>query len=221
MISEDRHEQGGERFMTRCLNGMVNVGDTVVSIPCEEFGGLIGVVTKISAVGTDDHETENTTDDIYVDFRNDYGRKRRKEILQEYRELFRDQSKTWEEIGLDMIIMAPDMLLKLDVDSLAQDFYKQMLCSHIAISNWCMDQILKAKRIEVESSLGRIFAEVGGNSDYPGIYLGIVGNGEEIERTYALAETIKSGEQYELHLVVWSTDDYGDPDYVHPIIIDA
>ena len=28
--------------MTKCLNGELQIGDTVVSLPCEEYGGLIG-----------------------------------------------------------------------------------------------------------------------------------------------------------------------------------
>lgn len=206
--------------MTRCLNGILSVGDTVVSIPCEEFGGLIGIVTKISTVGSEDRDTENETDDVYVDFRNDYSEDRKKEILKEYQELFRDKNKTWDDIGIDMLIMSPDMLLKLNPDTLSETIYHEMLQSHTAISNWCISELLKIKRIEVESPLGTIFAEAASDPDYPGIYLGITKKIDGLERTYALAETIETKNNSDtscLRIVVWSADEYADPDHIHPI----
>ena len=53
---------------TRCLNGTIRVGDTVVSVPIEDYACLIGVVKEIVPVGAENHDTGNETDDIHVNF---------------------------------------------------------------------------------------------------------------------------------------------------------
>ena len=57
---------------TICLNGALKVGDTVLSTPISEYSCLVGVVTDIHPLGSKKHdeETENYTDDVWVDFSN-------------------------------------------------------------------------------------------------------------------------------------------------------
>lgn len=192
--------------MTRCLNGMLSVGDTVVSITTEEYGGLIGVVTEIKPVGSAGRDTENETDDVYVDFENNYSKRREAEILEYFQDLFEDPERTWEECGLD-VIMAPKMLLKIDIDSLSEEQYEYLLDSEAAVSRWCIQELLKKDRLEVETPFGQLFAEVGRDPAYPGIYFGLREPAEVCERTFALAESTPNqpeDEKLALRLLVWS-----------------
>lgn len=192
--------------MTRCLNGMLSVGDTVVSITTEEYGGLIGVVTEIKPVGSADRDTENETDDVYVDFENNYSKRREAEILEYFQDLFEDPERTWEECGLD-IIMAPKMLLKIDIDCLSKKQYEYLLDSEAAVSRWCIQELLKKDRLEVETPFGQLFAEAGGNPDYPGIYFGLREPAGDCEKTFALSESTMGKPEdgkHTLRLLVWS-----------------
>ena len=194
--------------MTRCLNGTLAVGDTVVSITSEEFGGLIGIVTEIKPLGSEDRDTENDTDDVYVDFENDYSERRISEIVAEFRDLYQDPKKDWNDCCLDLMIMAPEMLLKIDLKKISKERYEMLLDSEAAVSRWCIQELLKKDRLEVETPFGQLFAEIGGDTThYPGIYLGLRKPAGDYEETFALAEsttdTPEDGE-HTLRLLVWS-----------------
>lgn len=129
--------------MTKCLNGELQIGDTVVSLPCEEYGGLIGVVTDIKPLGSPDRDTENETDDVYVDFENEYSSYRVEEILDDLRGLYDDPEKEWDDCALDMVIMSPDVLLKIDRAKINEREYRNLLLSEKRVANWCIKTLLQ------------------------------------------------------------------------------
>lgn len=198
-----------------CLNGILNVGDMVASIPEEEYGGLVGTVVKIVPFGTEEQETENQMDDIYVDFRNEYTPSRKAELLSAFRQLYGDPDKEWEEICLDYVIMAPDMLLKVEKCLTDKKEYLSLLDSGEAMSSWCIRKLAKNSFVNVETPFGPLFAEAISDPSYPGIYLGILDRSEQMDKRMALAEAtpnhFNEGE-HALRLLVWGTMD-SDSDY--------
>ena len=129
--------------MTKCINGELQIGDTVVSLPCEDYGGLIGVVTDIKPLGSPDRDTENETDDVYVDFENEYSSYRVEELLNDFRELYGDPEKEWADCALDMVIMPPDVLLKIDWTKISEQEYRNMLLLEKHVANWCIKTLLQ------------------------------------------------------------------------------
>jgi len=98
---------------TKAINGTAHVGDIVISSPEDEYPLLVGVITEIKPLGHPDRDTENDTDDVYVDFTAfPYSRAREKEIEAVFSELYQNP-KLFEDLPLDMAIMDPESLLVL------------------------------------------------------------------------------------------------------------
>ena len=98
---------------SKTIYGEVQRGDWVISIPSDEYGCLIGTVTAIDKLGTPEHGTENTTDDIHVDFTAfDYPPERIAEIEEIFSDLY-GEPKAFDELPLDDVIMAPDTLIRI------------------------------------------------------------------------------------------------------------
>lgn len=118
--------------MTICLNGELKQGDLVLSTPDEDYACLVGTVLAINKVGTPEHdaETENTTDDIHVDFMNsDYSEERIREIEEMFSNLY-GTPKTFEECPIDDTIMSPDTLIR--ITGTRGDLLRSILGSHDA-----------------------------------------------------------------------------------------
>ena len=97
----------------KTIFGEVQAGDWVISAGNNDYRYLLGIVTAIDKFGSPEHETENETDDIHVDFTVfDYPRERIAEIEEYFSELYGEQ-KTFDEIPLDDIIMTPKMLIRI------------------------------------------------------------------------------------------------------------
>jgi len=95
----------------------LQVGDTVVSVEDTGFVYLVGTVLKINKAGSPEHEMEtaNETDDVHVEFDGaNYSEQRIREIEAEFTDLYGEE-KTFEDCGLDDVIMSPDMLIRADV----------------------------------------------------------------------------------------------------------
>ena len=102
-----------DMITTKCVNGVIKAGDTVLSTPDDDFGCLVGCVKKIALAGTPEHDTDNETDDVYVDFLAfEYSKKRTREIEKNFCGLFSVKGSI-EEYGLDETIMAPQCLIKI------------------------------------------------------------------------------------------------------------
>ena len=114
---------------SKAVNGELRVEDWVVSMPDDEYGCLIGMVTAIDKKGTPEHGTENVGDDIHVDFITDtpYPPDRIEEIEERFSEAY-GELKTIDDIPLDNVIMAPDMLVRVtgihldDLSRLVNDY---------------------------------------------------------------------------------------------------
>jgi hypothetical protein len=95
------------------INGKLYVGDWVIVKPDEEYGCLVGRVMSIDKIGTPKHGTDNPGDDIHVNLIDaDYREYRLMEIAEEIGKLY-GVPKRIEELPLDDVIMAPDMLISL------------------------------------------------------------------------------------------------------------
>lgn len=130
---------------TICINGILQVGDWVLSEPTSFYPGLVGIVTSINPVGSSVHveETENPTDDVWVDFNNDYSNKRMKEILANIRALYEDESKTADDIMWD-VIMSPSELIKLNGEFIKNsDYMDGMLNSGMAAATRAYYELLQ------------------------------------------------------------------------------
>ena len=97
------------------IYGVVKPGDWVISTGNNDYAYLIGHVKKITKCGTREHteETTNDTDAIHVDFTAfDYTPDRIEEIERQFSALY-GQTKTYDELPLDDVIMAPKMLIRI------------------------------------------------------------------------------------------------------------
>ena len=100
---------------TKCVNGDLRVGDLVIATPDDEYSCLIGRVTRINLLGTQEHdeETDNKTDDVHVDFMEYvYSIKRIGEIEESFSELY-GEMKAFEECPIDDVIMVPCCLIRI------------------------------------------------------------------------------------------------------------
>ena len=89
------------------------IGAAVVATEASEYRGLYGIITEIRD-GVD-RETENYTPDIYCCFEPPLFPKEIQELEQRFSELYR-MPKKLNEIALDMVIMAPEMVRVISPD---------------------------------------------------------------------------------------------------------
>jgi len=100
-------------ILTECVNGELRPGDLVLSTPDDEYACLVGRVTEIAILGTPEHETENETDDVYVDFTEfDYSDQRIAEIEKMISALY-GEKKAFDDCPIDLVIMGPESLIRI------------------------------------------------------------------------------------------------------------
>ena len=87
------------------------IGGKICATDASEYEGLYGVITEIR--DGDDRETENDTLDIYCQFMPPVLPEDIKALEARFSELYRTE-KHLGELGLDMVIMAPEMLRVLE-----------------------------------------------------------------------------------------------------------
>lgn len=90
------------------------IGAAVVATEESEYQGLCGIITEIRD-GVD-RETENDTPDIYCWFEPPLFPKEIQELEQRFSDLYQTPKKL-DEITLDMVIMAPEMVRVISPDS--------------------------------------------------------------------------------------------------------
>lgn len=83
------------------------IGETVVGTDESEYAGLYGIITEIRS--GEDKETENETPDIYCSFEPPVLPCKVEELESVFSDLF-GHSKKLEDICLDCVIMAPEMI---------------------------------------------------------------------------------------------------------------
>jgi len=95
----------------RAINGYLRIGDWVMATEDTDYRYLIGTVTAIDKYGTVKHETDNDSDDVHVDFfAYDYPEECISEIEKRFNH-FDDDLMHYDDLALDDVIMAPDMLI--------------------------------------------------------------------------------------------------------------
>jgi len=140
---------------TICLNGKLIEGDLVVTAPCSDYSGLIGRVLAIYYVGTKEHDemTDNDTDDVLVDFTNNYSEKRIAEIEEQFRDLYDDDEKVFEELPIDSVVMAPSELIRIEPDSVNDRYMQILLDSDARTADWCFNQLLNFTNAQPKSTV--------------------------------------------------------------------
>ena len=93
------------------MNGQLKVRDLVLSTRYADLPYLVGRVTKIAKHGTPDHQSGNSTDDVYVDFTTYSYQGRRTREIEGHLSGFYGEKITLAHYPLDMVIMAPENLL--------------------------------------------------------------------------------------------------------------
>lgn len=119
---------------TQCINGTLRVGDMVLSIPTAEYACLIGRVMEINPVNTPEHDTDNKTDDVHVNFAEDYSAKRIREIEEMFTDLY-DEPKDFDDCPIDDTIMAPEWLIR--ITGISHDLKNTLLDSGYNASCYC------------------------------------------------------------------------------------
>ena len=103
--------QEGMRYT---YNGMTyTVGAAVMATEASEYRGLYGTITEIRDGA--DRETENDTPDIYCCFEPPLLQEEIRELERRFTELYQSPKKL-DEITLDMVIMAPEMVRVISAD---------------------------------------------------------------------------------------------------------
>jgi hypothetical protein len=99
----------------QAINGELYVGDYVIVVPNDDYGYLVGQVKAIGKLGTPEHDTENSGDDIHVDFTVfSYPPWQQNDFAEHFNEIFDyDEYKNFTELTLDDVIIAPDAIIGL------------------------------------------------------------------------------------------------------------
>ena len=95
----------------QCEGVTYTIGGKVCANDASDYEGLYGTITEIR--DGDDRETENDTPDIYCSFMPPVLADDIKAIESRFSQLYRREMHL-EDIGLDTVIMAPDMLKVLE-----------------------------------------------------------------------------------------------------------
>lgn len=135
---------------TYCLNGILAVGNMVLSTPEDDFSLLVGQVCEINLKGIPEQkaETENETDSIHVDFAIfDYSDERENEIAAMFSQIY-GIPKKFADCPLDDVIMCPDSLINIrDID---RDTLFKLLESEEYAESYCKSIFEQVKRQKKE-----------------------------------------------------------------------
>lgn len=128
--------QEGMRYT---YNGMTyTVGAAVMATEASEYRGLYGTITEIR--DGSDRETENDTPDIYCCFEPPLFQEEIQELEQRFTELYQSPKKL-DEITLDMVIMAPEMVRVISADPSVCKTCKVYLLTMQFTTSWDLDCI--------------------------------------------------------------------------------
>ncbi|MDR1704079.1 MAG: DUF3848 domain-containing protein [Clostridiales bacterium] len=98
----------------KCVNGLIEPGDMVISTPFGDYGCLVGVVLEINTVGTLEHDTDNPGDDVHVNFYDtNFSENRIKEIEGEFSRMYGAKTTFYDRAPND-VIMPPEQLININ-----------------------------------------------------------------------------------------------------------
>ncbi len=96
------------------------IGQQIIGADASEYEGLFGTITEIR--DGEDKDTQNETPDIYCDFEVPEMPYDIKRLEARFSELY-DEPKTIDDIILDLVIMAPEMIESIDEPRQTQKVY--------------------------------------------------------------------------------------------------
>ena len=109
------YDRIGAQYEYECVT--YTIGGKVYANGESDYEGLFGIITEIR--DGEDRETENDTPDIYCEFMPPVLPDEIKAIEERFSRLYQTE-KHMDDIGIDMVIMAPEMLRVLDLPGDAQ-----------------------------------------------------------------------------------------------------
>lgn len=124
------YKKPGEKFSYE--NITYTVGSRVLANEASEYSGLFGRILEIRT--DDDRETENDAPDIYCEFDPPYLSASRRALEQTFSKLY-GTPKRVEDLALDLVIMAPEMLTPLAVPE--REYAQGTL--YVVVSHWATD----------------------------------------------------------------------------------
>ena len=125
------YHQPGEEFWHEGI--CYKVGGRIVANEASDYAGLFGNILEIRT--EDDRETDNDTPDIYCAFEAPVRSADRLALEQTFSQLYHEQ-KHIEDLGLDMVIMGPEMIAPLEHP--AQVYPTGTL--YVVIVHWATDR---------------------------------------------------------------------------------
>ncbi len=133
------------------INGAIEPGDWVIAKPDDDYGCLVGQVLYIEKLGTPEHESENLTDDVHVNFMAvEYSKHMKAQILEAFDNLG-STAIHFEDLPLDDAIMAPESLISVDFSSndlhiLTESYEKaEVYCNAVIAAQNCGDKLTALK----------------------------------------------------------------------------
>lgn len=106
------------------------LGDRVLANDKSEYDGLFGTIIEIR--DGDDKETDNDTPDFYVEFLPPVFPAEIAELEDRFSKLYR-QKKTLDDLSLDQVIMAPEMLQVIETQGC------QKITLYLVCEEWVLD----------------------------------------------------------------------------------
>ena len=103
------YNKPGEEFLHKGV--CYKVGRRIIANEASDYAGLFGNILEIRT--EDDRETDNDTSDIYCAFDPPVLSADRLALEQTFSQLYHEQ-KHIEDLGLDMVIMGPEMIVPLE-----------------------------------------------------------------------------------------------------------
>lgn len=105
------------------------IGDRIIGTEASEYAGLNGIIYEIR--DGDDKETENDTPDIYCSFEEPVLPSDIEELEKTFTELYQEE-KHLEDIILDCVIMAPEMIM-------VSDHPRKSIKVYVLTEDWAID----------------------------------------------------------------------------------
>ena len=107
---------------TEAINGEVSCYDIVIATGDSEYPYFVGEINAVHKLGTEEHTSGNSTDDVFVDFNSDeYSDDRKREIETHFSKLHGKQLRFDEDIApnISNVRMAPEHLIEITETELA------------------------------------------------------------------------------------------------------